>query len=237
MKPKLLDLYCGEGGAAMGYHRAGFDVFGVDVRRDALRYYPFPHHRGDALSYLDKRGHEFDAIHASPPCKVHTALTSALAADDFDSMLFPVSTHSDLIPQTRAAVRATGLPYVIENVPGAPLESPLVLCGSQFDLGVDCEDEWRQLRRHRLFESNMSLTPPGRCAHRGDAIGVYGLGGRTGGRWQTPGRRGAYQGTLNEARLAIGAPWMSRAGLSQSIPPAYTEHIGLQLLAAERSAA
>jgi DNA (cytosine-5)-methyltransferase 1 len=138
-------------------------------------------------------------------------------------MLFPLSTHTDWVGATRDALQATGLPYVIENVPGAPLQDPIVLCGSMFGLGAFMRDGWRQLRRHRLFESNVPLVPPGPCAHDGLAVGVYGKGART---W----RKGGTSGNAEEARDALGAPWMSQVGLSQAIPPDYTEWLGAQLL-------
>jgi DNA (cytosine-5)-methyltransferase 1 len=227
MTPRLLDLFCGEGGAGMGYHRAGFEVLGVDLDRAPLQRYPFDHRRSDALSYLADNGHLFAAIHASPPCKLHTALAASQPGDDLDGMLFPLPTHRDWVGATRDALEATGLPYIIENVPGAPLRDPIVLCGSMFGLGADCSDGRRELRRHRLFESNVPIKPPAHPAHAGRAIGVYG-GGRRPGAGVRYG--GAYQGTVGEGREALGAPWMTQAGLSQAIPPDYTEWLGAQLL-------
>ena len=206
----------------MGYHRAGFDVFGVDLRRNLQN--PFPYFVGDALAYLDSHGQEFDAVHASPPCQAHSILKNR-HRDDFDSMLFPMTAHPDLVPATRAALIAAGLPYIIENVPGAPLLDPVILCGSMFGLGAVCEDGWRQLKRHRLFESNVPLIPPGPCVHVGDTVGVYGNGGG-GLRAATRG----YKATQQEGNAALGTGWMSVYGMSQAIPPAYTEWLGAQLL-------
>lgn len=231
-KPRLLDLFCGEGGASMGYSRAGFDVFGVDQSRTALRRYPFDSYRGDAVAYAHEHGHEFDVIHASPPCKVHNSLRH-LRGEDLGSMLFPIPKHSNLIPATRDALVASGQPWVIENVPlaAAHMRLPTVVCGTTFRLGVDCEDgRYRRLWRHRLFESNMRLSAADPCIHDGEPVGVYGQGGGIG--KTDSNRRRGYQASLSEARIAMGTPWMSRNGVSQAIPPAYTEFIGRQLLAA-----
>lgn len=202
----------------MGYHRAGFAVVGVDVNPQPN--YPFEFHQTDAMTFpLDG----YDAIHASPPCQLYSALRNA-AADRG-------SGHSDLVGPTRALLEATGLPWVMENVPGAPMAPAIVLCGSMFGLGAGK----RQLRRHRLFESNVPMMQFG-CQHQGEAIGVYG-GGRTGRYTFGNGahrdkynRRGAYQGTYAEAREAMGIDWMRHGELTQAIPPAYTEHIGHYLL-------
>lgn len=229
-RPRLLDLFCCEGGCSVGYQRAGFDVFGVDHSRSALRRYPFPHHRGDAIDYVRRHGHEYHAIAASPPCKVHNPLRH-LHPEDLGGMLFPMPKHINLIPATRDALVATGRPWVMENVPGAHahMRDPLVLCGTMFGLGAACRDgRRRKLWRHRLFEANVPLTAPAGCAHDGEPVGVYGHGGGIG-KTKTNRRRG-FQATATEAREALGTPWMSREGLSQAIPPAYTEHIGRQLI-------
>lgn len=213
----------------MGYHRAGFDVCGVDNR--PMPRYPFEFHQADALEYLAEHGHEFDAIHASPPCQAYSVLRRAN----------PAAEYPDLIAATRDRLQATGLPWVMENVPGAPLCYTLVLCGSMFDLGAVSGDgkrtsrEPRQLRRHRLFESNLLMLQPN-CQHVGEALGVYGGGpiGRytfeNGAKRDRYGRRGGYQGTVTEKRNAMGIDWMAAGELNQAIPPAYTEYIGIQLL-------
>lgn len=209
----------------MGYHRAGFDVFGVDLNRAALSRYPFHHRRADAVQYIRDHGAKFDAIAASPPCKVHT-VAAVLHTEDLDSMLFPIPTHTDLIPDTREALEATGKPWVIENVVGAGLRDPLVLCGTMFGLGAECVGAgWRQLWRHREFESNVQLTAPGPCDHKTRAMSIFGGGG---------GLRpnGDYYANVPEAQIALDCPWMSQHGVSQAIPPAYTKHIGRQLLEA-----
>lgn len=244
MKPRLLDLFCGAGGAAMGYHRAGFEVVGVDIKPQPN--FPFEFHQADALALVrdaslgcyHESAHsllagrlkaclgEFDAIHASPPCQAYSVLRRANIGTEYP----------DLVEPTRALLEASGLPYIIENVPGAPLRTSVILCGSMFDLKAKCEDGTvRQLRRHRLFESNIHLWQP-ECAHDGEAIGVYG-GGRSP-RWtfekgatKDPyGRRGGYQGTMAEKSAAMDIDWMPGSRLSQAIPPAYTEYLGRQLL-------
>lgn len=203
----------------MGYYRAGFEVVGVDINPQPR--YPFEFHQADALEYLTEHGHEFDAIHASPPCQAYSALRS-----------LHDNKHPELIVPTRSALNDLGKPYVIENVAGAPLLDPIVLCGSMFSLGTVCSDDgvYRQLRRHRLFESNVRLLR-GKCYHRGPVIGVYGTGG--GG----PMKRG-YKGNKADSLAAMGIDWMDRKGVSQAIPPAYTEFIGHQLMAilSERAA-
>jgi DNA (cytosine-5)-methyltransferase 1 len=221
-RPRLLDLFCGAGGAAMGYHRAGFDVVGIDI--EPQPHYPFEFVQDDALFCLKriKAGlWEFDAIHASPPCQAYSVLRRAN----------PGAEYPDLVAPTREMLEATGLPWVMENVPGAPLLPSIVLCGSMFDLGAGD----RQLRRHRLFESSVGMLQP-QCAHEGEAIGVY--GGSPTGRYTfengirkgLKGRRGGYQGTMDERREAMGVGWMTSKELNNAIPPAYTEWIGVQLL-------
>jgi DNA (cytosine-5)-methyltransferase 1 len=216
-RPLLLDLFCGAGGAAMGYHRAGFDVVGVDIKPQP--HYPFEFQQMDAfdaLRYLANGwpGVEPDAIHASPPCQAYSVMKS----------LKHTKEHPDLIPGVRELLDASGLPCVIENVPGAPLRSPVMLCGSMFGLR---STPTRYLRRHRLFEFigwNPPLMLPPPCYHQGLAVGVYGHGsaGHLGQRMRTANR--------DEARLLMGMPDGKRDGMSQAIPPAYTEFIGSQLI-------
>lgn len=211
--PALLDLFCGQGGAAMGYRRAGFRVLGVDNRPQPR--YPFPFVQADALEYAGKYGHQFDAIHASPPCHDHSDLVSITGRDG----------TADLLPDTWALLAGIGVPWVIENVSRARMPNALTLCGSQFGLGARGPDGvWRQLRRHRKFASSHLLMLPGPCRHQGQPVGVYGTGGgdRSAGR--------AYKGDLAESLQAMGIDWMDRRGISQAIPPAYTQWLGDQLL-------
>lgn len=209
-RPRLLDLYSGAGGAAMGYHRAGFDVVGVDIAPQPR--YPFEFHQGDALHYLAEHGHEFDAIHASPPCQAYSR--TGHLADAQGGRRSSVR----LIEPTRSALGALGTPYVIENVEDAPLSAPLMLCGSMFGLRV---------RRHRLFESPVFLFAQ-QCAHRrqGRPVGVLNWGS-WGHEIPSGGRLAA---SLADAQDAMGIDWMRRAELAEAIPPAYTEYIGRQLL-------
>lgn len=219
-RPRLLDLFRGEGGAAEGYERAGWDVTGVDLKSLGHRG-PGLFHQGDALEFLLRYGHRFDAIHASPPCQAY------VASRFFNASLGRVKDHPRLIEPCREALLGTGLPYVIENVPQAPLLTPLTLCGSMFNLRV---------RRHRRFESGHLLTAPGLCAHRGqDFVGIYGssAGGRG---WNDDGLTDGYARkprarSLDDARAAMGVEWAADwHGVKEAIPPAYTEHIGSQLL-------
>lgn len=228
---RILDLFCGAGGCTRGYQLAGFHVTGIDTT-------PQPNYCGDEFIQADALdvlrdgcwehtpewlyASDFDAIHASPPCQAYSTLRHA-AEHKRDS-------YPDLIPETRRLLEATGLPYVIENVVGAPLLDPLTLCGSMFGLGSG----ERQLRRHRLFETSFFLMQP-ECNHVGEAIGVYGGGpvGRytfnNGAKRDYYGRRGGYQGTVAEKREAMQIDWMSAKEINQAIPPAYTEFIGHQL--------
>jgi DNA (cytosine-5)-methyltransferase 1 len=218
-RPRLLDLFCGVGGCSVGYHRAGFDVTGVDI--DPKHRYPFfDVIQGDALAVLSDPDFiaGFDAIHASPPCQAYSIATvgGSRTRDDYPQLIAPV----------RDLLRQTGLPYVIENVPGAPLVDPVMLCGSEFDLGAFCNDgQWRQLRRHRLFESNLPLTRKGACRHTGQSASVFGHGG--GGGVKT---RGYWAHGAESARL-LGVDWTDhQPSLSQMIPPAYTEWLGRQMI-------
>lgn len=210
-KPLLLDLFCGAGGAAMGYHRAGFTVFGVDI--NPQRNFSFAFYQGDAVEYLREHGHKFDAIHASPPCQAHTSLKS----------MNPTKTYACFIEPIRKLLVELKKPYIIENVRGAPLFFPVMLCGSSFGIKV---------RRHRLFESNIALETLA-CDHesQGQPIDVSGTGGRRLGE-RLDGKGGNSNKPLNleEARAAMGIDWMTRKELSQAIPPAYCEFIGKQLI-------
>ena len=207
---KLLDLYCGVGGASAGYNKAGFDVTGIDLKHG--KRYPYKYIKGDVLMYLQNLDflRSFDIIHASPPCQTHS-ITQHLRNAQGKS-----TSKLDLIPQTRAALIASGKPYVIENVPGSPLINPIQLCGSSFGL---------QVRRHRLFESNMKLTGSV-CDHKaqGRPVGVYGSLND-----QIP-KGGKTATTIDEGRDAMGMPWAIWTELVEAIPPAYTEYLGKQII-------
>ncbi len=221
MRPRLLDLFCGAGGCSVGYARAGFNVVGVDL-------HPMPHYpfwdviQGDALDVLDDEDFmaQFDAVHASPPCKRFTALHKRVCDSG------PTCMHLDLITPTQERLDRLEIPHIIENVQGAPL-SPmaLVLCGTMFGLGLDDA----VLKRHRIFESNISLWSPGPHACSGrPTVGVYGAGGA----WtRTAPGGGGVKVSGPDAAAAMGVDWTTyQPVLSQMIPPAYTEWIGRQLL-------
>lgn len=218
-QPRLLDLFCCEGGAAVGYAKAGLDVFGVDLEADALIRYPFPSYCGDALEYLAAHGSEFDAIHASPPCQAHTTMSNKHRGKGGKADEWP-----DLIGPTRELLIASGKPWVLENVAGARGEmvNPFTLHGGMFGLRVD---------RPRLFDSNILVLTPAaqRCVN---PIGVYGKAhdGRL--LWRRKdGSEQRAAASLEEAQAAMGMPWASWRGCAEAIPPAYTEFIGAELLA------
>jgi len=197
---RLLDLFCGAGGAAMGYHRAGFDeIVGIDNR--PMPRYPFTFIQADALEYVVAHGHEFDAIHASPPCQAFTV-----------ARVIHGRPHSDSLTPMRIALQHIGKPWIIENVPNAPMRADLILCGSIFGKP--------QLKRHRYFEFSwelpLILLPP--CSHAKQIISVFGHGGHI------------YHGVKSWREL-MGIDWMTRDELAQTIPPAYTEFIGRFLMA------
>jgi DNA (cytosine-5)-methyltransferase 1 len=205
---RALDLFCGAGGAAMGLHRAGFDVVGVDIAPQ--KHYPFEFHQADAMTYpLDG----FDFIWASPPCQRYS-IASVL-------QISRGKEYPDLVAPTRDMLIASGTAYVIENVMGAPLlPSSIRLCGLEFGLRVF---------RHRLFEPSdgLVLVEPTHPSHKGHRVGVNmcSVAGHGG-----PGSRRKSHGTAQQWRDAMGIEWMTRDELAQSVPPAYSEYIGRQVI-------
>jgi DNA (cytosine-5)-methyltransferase 1 len=225
MRPRALDLFCGAGGASMGLHRAGFDVLGVDIENQPE--HPFDFVRGDAVATLDLLASgslaratsglgRFDLVWASPPCQAFTAYRRRVGH---------VAPRPNLIPIVREKLRAAGIPYIIENVVGAPLESPVMLCGSMFGLEV---------QRHRIFETSFPMLAP-ECKHdvwvprfppatnrknlrKTVEVGV----------WRIP---------LSIQQRAMGIDWMSLEKLSQAIPPAYAEWLGRAAMRVVRDAA
>lgn len=206
---RVLDLFCGAGGAAMGYHRAGFEVVGIDSKPQPR--YPFSFLQADAMTLDYRFLTGFDLIHASPPCQAFS-ITGNLARAQGKAQ-----STVDLLTPLRPLLEASGVPYVIENVKGAPLHDPVVLCGSTFGLKV---------RRHRLFESNLPLLPHGPCRHKeqGRPVGVYHAlndsipqGGKT-------------AATLEEGQEAMGIDWMTWKELKEAIPPEYTLWLGRQAM-------
>jgi DNA (cytosine-5)-methyltransferase 1 len=214
MTYRLLDLFCCAGGAGMGYHQAGFEVVGVDTQPQPN--YPFEFHQDDATTFpLDG----FDAVHASPPCQDHSTLRTTGPSHDTGWML----------QHTIDRLEASGLPYAVENVPGARDEMPgaYVMCGKAFGLAP--------LKRHRLFLTNVPmLVPPCTCHPRRATVGVYGdltqkdrhINSLKDGR-HSPGIRAS----VHTARRLLDCPWMTAKELSQAIPPAYTKFIGEHLIA------
>jgi DNA (cytosine-5)-methyltransferase 1 len=217
---RILDLFCCEGGAGEGYHRAGFEVVGVDMEEQSR--YPHEFRRADALDVLDWLatfghvfGRTFDAIHASPPCQAHSDLQKQSKIE-----------YPDFIVPVRELLQRIGLPYVIENVEGAPLEDPVLLCGTMFPS--------LRVIRHRLFETNWPLRVPKHRASSDHPL-VF-----------THDKRKAHYGRLNQdesfvqvtgggnctvanKRAAMGTPWMTGKGCNEAIPPVYTAWIGMQL--------
>ena len=211
-KPRLLDLFCCAGGAGIGYTRAGFEVVGVDIKPQP--HYPLTFIQADALTLEPKFIASFDAVHASPPCQSYSDLAKRNGnADAWPRLVEPV----------REMLIRSGLPYIIENVDGAPLLNAVVLCGTMFP----------QLRvlRHRLFEANFEIVPPPHRTHP---------------KVHTFDRRKSHYGktdewkdfvqvtgggncTLAAARDAMGIDWMTKGEINESIPPAYTEFIGQEL--------
>ena len=253
---RLLDLFCGAGGAAMGYNRAGFDeIVGVDIA--AQSRYPFQFVQADALEFLAEHGHEFDAIHASPPCQGYSIMHNLpwLRGREYPLLLLP----------TLEMLEALGKPYVVENVMGARHGSKTLekrcleahglkagwLCGTMFGL---------PFYRHRLFASNWLWLAPGHPRHeaviqpgrmlkdRANQVAYRESAGRDSGgltqpanslaRWQGNGAQGNGVGIGHAkgwrlAAEAMGIDWMKRDELTQAIPPAFTEFIGRQLLAVQ----
>ena len=205
-KPILLDMFCGEGGAGMGYFLAGFDIVGVDIEQKTR--YPFEFIQTDALQFIAKYGCKFDVIHVSPPCQSYSWCTPTTHK----------ANHPDLIEIMRRLLESTGKPYIIENVGGArsKLKSPIKLCGSMF--GLMCY-------RHRYFEINpniLLLTPPCRHDFRPLLVTTAGSNSRA--------IRGGNAKSVKNASLAYGISWMSTDGLKEAIPPAYTKWIGEHII-------
>jgi DNA (cytosine-5)-methyltransferase 1 len=207
---KLLDLFCGAGGASTGYASAGFEVTGIDLKHG--KRYPYTYIRGNVMDYLTDLDYlrSFDFIHASPPCQTFSATKHLRVAQGKST------DKQDLVKPVRETLIASNVPYVIENVPGAPLLNPVLLCGSAFGLKV---------RRHRLFESSVQLRGT-ECDHpsQGKPVGIYGSM-----RDEIPGG-GTTAKTMDEANNAMGINWMLWGELVEAIPPAYTQHIGMQLV-------
>lgn len=216
-RPRLLDLYCGAGGASAGYDLAGFDVMGVDVRPQPR--YPYPLLVADVLELTPRFLRYFDLIHASPPCQHATAMRT----------MHNARPHVDLIHATRALLLSAEVDFVIENVEGAALITPVTLCGTMFGLGYDTAE----LRRHRQFETTFPVNTPWNmaCQHgSGGVIGVYGGHVRNRRRRKSGVSTGRRDFPAGAGQEAMGIQWMTLAELSQAIPPAYTQWVGAHAL-------
>lgn len=208
----------------MGYHRAGFEVEGVDIFEDySQKRYPFKSHRSDAIEFVKEHGHEFDVIAASPPCQHASAGTRAQDRSQYPRLIEP----------TREALIATGKPYIIENVRGSDLIDPIELCGCMFDLvAIDTDGILLHLQRARRFESNMPLSAPRPCDHSDHEWVGGSYGGARRDKYEAKyERHGGYVPSIPVQRELLGIDWMTQKGMHQSIPPAYTEHLGRQVMA------
>lgn len=231
MKPRLLDLFCGAGGASMGYYRAGFQPYGIDNKPQP--HYPFPFLQMDALEAMDRllRGEgltfsngetlylkDFEAYHASPPCQAYLNCNKGGLKE---------TKHPRLIEPSREILQKTDKPFVIENIHKAPLNAGLMLCGTMFNLRVI---------RHRYFEFNFAPPlSPFHCNHwgsvaRGEFVAVYDRGGK-GPRYIGGREPKSWKSQVTPAE-AMGIKWMTFYELTQAIPPSYTEYIGKYLLQA-----
>lgn len=210
MQIKALDLFCSAGGATKGLQRAGFHVTGVDIN-------PQPRYCGEVFVQADAMTFPlegFDFIWASPPCQLYTVAGRNQRRDG--------KQYPDLVDPIRQRLIASGIPFVIENVPGAPLRIDLVLCGSHFDLPIV---------RHRLFEATFPVPPFRKCHHDPEALTICGHGTPS---WmrQKRIRMGLHpNASVDMKREAMECPWMNRAELAQAIPPAYSEYIAQRFLA------
>lgn len=212
---RLLDLFCGAGGAAVGYHRANFkEIVGVDI--EPQPHYPFRFVQADALEYVVEYGHAFDVIHASPPCQAYTSMRR-ITESRYGACSIE---HPDLIPAVRSALQHAGTIYLIENVPSSPLHTQFILCGTSLGL--------KHVVRHRHFESNFLFLGVPPCTHhhkREITIGVYGS--------RPDGRRVSYRhhklsriaNSLEEAQAIMGIDWMTWDEIKEAVPPVYTEWI------------
>lgn len=225
---KLLDLFSGAGGAAVGYRRAGFEVIGVDI--NPQRHYPYEFMQHDAMELLNDLadyGPEFvlgdafgeiSAIHASPPCQFYSQSTAYHRQKGYK--------YPDLVGPVRELLLEIGLPYVIENVPEAPLQNPVTLCGFQFGLSVELHGRRFGLIRHRGFETGNGFSLPSlpEPEHDLPAISVHGHGAH--GEFY---KRWGHGYGADTWRELMGIDWMNRDEIGEAIPPAYAEYAGAYL--------
>lgn len=215
-RPKLLDTFCKAGGAGMGYYRAGFDIVSVDI--EPQPNYPFEFIQADAIEYIKENGHLYDITHASPPCQKYTPSTAQFRQKGKE--------YPDLVNSTRQALESTNKPYIIENVPGAPIRNDIVLTGESFGLKVI---------RKRHFELSFfmlqhTLLPKKGSVKNGDYVSVFGKAGL--GKVKGGNTCKFRKKTIRETwAYAMGIDWhMTDIELSEAIPPAYTEYIGKQAI-------
>lgn len=206
-KPKLLEVYCSAGGSSVGYQRAGWEVDGVDIMPQ--RHFPFRFFKADAVEFIYEHGHRYDAIVGGPVCKRYSKTWRIQTLD-----------HPTQIPATRAAMVASGKPYIIENVEDAlpELLTPMLLCGQDFGLHT---------YRHRLFESNVRLVRPGSHAPHIKPTVKMGRALRPGDYYHAVGNFSS----VEIIRADMGVEWMNRQEIAQCIPPSYTQYLGTQLKA------
>ncbi|WP_181770350.1 DNA cytosine methyltransferase [Amycolatopsis pittospori] len=215
-RKRILDACCCAGGAGKGYHNAGFDVVGVDI--EPQPNYPYDFHQGDAIEFIRDHGHEFDAVHISPPCQNACALTAGNRRREGWT-----DSHMDLIPAARAVLAdlhtRTGIPTVMENVQGSRLRRDLVLCGLTFGLRVF---------RHRYFEINgITVHQPTHPTHRGHRVAGWRHGVRHEGDMVAVYGDGGGKGSIADWQNAMGIHHTDvRREIAEAIPPAYTHHIG-----------
>lgn len=206
---RLLDLFCGAGGCAKGYELAGFQVeMGIDI--NPMPRYPYDFQQASALDFLEEYGHEYDFIHASPPCQAYSAASNVWKSNGKE--------YETFLPQTRALLQSIGVPYIIENVVGAPIERPITLCGTMFGLNVI---------RHRLFEISFEFNPVFMplCHHTKKVVAQ--------GYAPSENEYHCVTGHFSDivaAKKAMGIDWMSAKELAQAIPPQYTQFLGAEWL-------
>lgn len=205
----------------MGYKNAGFEVVGVDLDPKFAKRYPFEFYAADAIQFVKDHAHEFDAIHASPPCQAYSVTRNSHNRK-----------HPELIEPTREVLKESGLPYVIENVVGAPLVNPITLCGRMFGLeAIDDDGQPVVMDRHRLFESNINLQQPVHKLHDRSVQVAGSYGGARRNKFEARFvRKGGYVPSKSVQEKLLGINWMTQHGLYQSLPPVYTEFIGKQII-------
>jgi DNA (cytosine-5)-methyltransferase 1 len=215
-KPLALDLFSGEGGAGMGYSRAGFDVIGFDTAGKHAKRYPFEFHHGTWEEGLERYGAKADLIHASPPCQRYSKCGFIRNQDD----------KPDLIGPVREALKATGKPYVIENVPGSPLDNPVELCGCMFHRTVRVESMRFALYRPRHFELGFDRpADPVHQPHVFTALPIFGNAYP----YFIYIKYGIAVPGAKRCEL-MGCEWMTQAGVKESIPPCFTQWVGERFL-------